>query len=377
MHHRQLTRAELAAKIGISKPTAGESVRRLAERGLVADTGERTPGGRGRGRVGSYYALAADVGVALAVSIAPEGVVAECVDAYGEPVARAERQAGRPARSAEVAEALWEAVAEVCREDHHGDGDGGRRGDGRWASARPRVAVVSAADPVDRATGRLVQLPDAPFLVGALDPAKILGPLVDGPVVVDNDVNWAARAERDRAGEAAPGDFAYLFLGEGLGCALVSDGAIRRGATGLAGEVAHLVTVGPGDRAVRLIEVFGMLGLRRPGSTAIDVARVLDVAARDDADAADGRRTVAGAVAGAVAAVVALADPERIVVGGPWGTHPRMLAAIREACAALPRRAPVEAAAVTDHPALAGARAEAVTRLRTTILDAQAEPAPA
>src|SRR3954467_12292323 len=84
MRHRRLTRAELAQEIGISKPTAGESVRRLTERGLVVDTGERTPGGRGRGRVGSYYALAADVGAALAVSIAPDGVVAESVDVYGD-----------------------------------------------------------------------------------------------------------------------------------------------------------------------------------------------------------------------------------------------------------------------------------------------------
>ena len=62
MEHRRLTRAELAVEIGISKPTAGESVRRLTELGLLADTGERTPGGRGRGRVGSYYALAPTVG---------------------------------------------------------------------------------------------------------------------------------------------------------------------------------------------------------------------------------------------------------------------------------------------------------------------------
>src|SRR3954454_11117928 len=91
MTHRRLTRAELATATGISKPTAGESVRRLESRGLVVDTGERTPGGRGRGRVGSYYALAADVGVALAVSIAPSGVVAEAVDVYGSVVARAAR----------------------------------------------------------------------------------------------------------------------------------------------------------------------------------------------------------------------------------------------------------------------------------------------
>src|SRR3954469_602376 len=107
MQHRRLTRAELAVKIGISKPTAGESVRRLAERGLVADTGERTPGGRGRGRVGSYYALAPTVGAALAVTIAADGVVAECLDIYGDTVARAVR----PADPGRISAALAAAAA--------------------------------------------------------------------------------------------------------------------------------------------------------------------------------------------------------------------------------------------------------------------------
>lgn len=67
MRQRRLTRAELAIATGMSKPAVGESVRRLAEAGVVANTGERTAGGRGRGRVGSYYALAASAGTALSL----------------------------------------------------------------------------------------------------------------------------------------------------------------------------------------------------------------------------------------------------------------------------------------------------------------------
>src|SRR3954452_3059512 len=106
MRRRRLTRAELAAETGISKPTAGESVRRLTEAGLVVDTGERTPGGRGRGRQGSYYALTDDIGVALAIGIAPEGIVAECVDAHGDTTSRAQQKISRPARPKQVAAAL-------------------------------------------------------------------------------------------------------------------------------------------------------------------------------------------------------------------------------------------------------------------------------
>src|SRR5690349_3648120 len=177
MQHRRLTRAELATRTGISKPTISESVRRLTTAGVVADTGERTSG---RGRVGSYYGLAPDVGHALVVSVAPEGVAAETVDAHGDVVTRSTEHVERPARPAQVERSIRAAVRSA-----HGD------------PSRPlRLAVVSAADPVDRATGRLVNLPDTPFLVGELSPVDLLAELVDGPVLVDNDVNWAARAER-------------------------------------------------------------------------------------------------------------------------------------------------------------------------------------
>jgi predicted NBD/HSP70 family sugar kinase len=353
MARRRLTRAELAAETGISKPTVGESVRRLAEAGLVADTGERTPGGRGRGRVGSYYALA-DVGVALAVSIAPGGVVAECLDAHGGTVSRAEQGIGRPARPDQVTAALRAAVAGVRPE----------------SGALPRLAVVSAADPVDRGTGRLVHLPDAPFLLGELDPAEVLAPCVEGPVTVDNDVNWAARAERDAAAPDALRDFAYVYLDDGMGCAIVSDAEVRRGSGGLAGEIAHLLTAGPRGQATRLIDIFGELGLRRDGSTAIDVDRLLAAVSGEQPQAEATRAALGLAVSGVLAAVVALADPELIIIGGQWGAHPRILDAITTAFTRMPRHVPVRAATLSTEPSLAGARADALSRLRSAVMAA-------
>lgn len=354
MRRRRLTRAELAAETGISKPTVGESVRRLVNAGLVADTGQRTTGGRGRGRVGSYYALADSAGVALAVSLAPEGIVAEYIDAHGDTVARGQEKITRPARPAQVAAALRTAAQKARRD----------------TGLTPRLAVVSAADPVDRSTGRLVHLPDAPFLLGELDPARILAPHVDGPVTVDNDVNWAAQAERDHARGAALDDFTYLFLGEGLGCAIVSDGRVRRGHAGLAGEIAHLITVGPRGQALPFIEVFSELGLRRTGSTAIDVERLLTAATSPEPRAAATRHTLGQAVGGVLAAVVALTDPELIIIGGSWGSSPLILETITADTARLARSVPVRGAELTGNPSLAGARIDALSRLRSDIIAA-------
>jgi predicted NBD/HSP70 family sugar kinase len=333
MVHRRATRAELAVATGLSKPTVSESVRRLSEAGVVVDTGERTTG---RGRIGTYYGLTATTGCALAVSIAPEGIVAEAVDVYGDVVGRAEAEVSRAPGPGAVASALERVAAEV-------------------AAPPVRVAAVSAADPVDRESGRLVELPDSPFLVGALDPPAVLADLVDGPVTVDNDVNWAARAELGRAA-----DFVYVFLGEGLGAAVVSDGEVRRGHAGLAGEIAHLPTVGPGGVAMAFLDVFAALGLHRPGSTAIDVPALLAAAKTD----------LARAVSGVLAAAVALADPEVVLLGGPWGRDPAVLAAITEEFARAPRHVPVEAASVDDEPALTGARDTALRQLRDVIVAA-------
>jgi predicted NBD/HSP70 family sugar kinase len=341
MDETRLTRAELAARTGISKPTVSESVRRLTAAGLLQDTGERTSG---RGRIGSYYALAPDAGAALVIDIAPRGIVAEVVDAHGTVLHHALERVRRPARPARVSQAIT-SLARQARAS---------------VTAPLRLAVVSAADPVERGSGRLIHLPDAPFLIGELSPADALAGLVDGPLVVDNDVHWAARAERTAADEPLD-DFAYLHLGEGLGCAIVADGQVRRGHRGIAGEIAHMVTTGPDGRAGGFTEVFETLGLHRPGTTAIDLAAIGQAGAPVLA-------AVAEATCGVLAAIVALGNPQVVLIGGEWGPLPAVLAAITERAGQLPRPVPVRAASLSVEPALIGAREHALTELRSAIV---------
>jgi predicted NBD/HSP70 family sugar kinase len=238
-----------------------------------------------------------------------------------------------------------------------------------------RLAVISAADPVDRSSGRLVHLPDAPFLLGDLSPVEALASLTDGPIKVDNDVNWAARAERRDGQNAWPDDFAYLHLGEGLGCAVVSDGEVRLGHGGIAGEIAHVLTRGPDGRATYFTDVFAGLDLRHPGSTAIDSDALVRAVEGDGADRL--RADLAAAVGGVLAAVVAIADPELIVIGGTWGTHPAVIEGIRGEFARHPRHVPIRPAQVTVEPSLAGARHQALHDLRDVILARLVRTAPA
>lgn len=349
----RLTRARIAERTGLSKPTVGESIRRLVSTGLVRDTGERTTG---PGRAGTLFALADGLGVGLAVAIAPDGVRVDALDVRGATVGTAVEPVAATTTPDTVVEALAVATRTALRE----------------AGAPARVAVVSAADPVDRRSGRLVHLPDAPFLVGELDPAEILGRFVHplagdegdahAAVVVDNDVNWAARAERDADPDLT--DAAYLYLDQGLGCAVLGDGRVLRGAHGLAGEVSHVVTTGPDGRAVPFTELFAVLGLRQEGSTAIDVPAVLAVLRGDSRTTA----ALATGVAGVVAALVALADPAVVLLGGTWGRQPTFVEALRHAVDRPPRPVPVRAGTVSD-AALTGVRGEAARAVRDRVLD--------
>jgi predicted NBD/HSP70 family sugar kinase len=359
LHGEAMTRAEIAAATGISKPTVSESVRRLERDAVVAEAGA-APSGR-RGPAGVHYRLRPDLGVALAVEGGPDGLVAELLDVRGTVLRRAERDTPSPVSAAELAPLLLALVAGVTAD----------------VPGPVRACSLSLAGPVDRASGRLVHLPHSPFLVDELDARTLLTPLVGAPVEVDNDVNWAALAERDGGVAAGLHDFCYLHLGHGLGGAVVQGGQLVRGHGGLAGEPAHVLTTGPDGRARRLVECFGDLGLLRPASDTIDVRAVLRVLTGDTDEDQRRRDAVVAAVAGALVSVAALLNPAAIVVGGPWAGAPgfldRLVAATDQL---LVPSTPVVAAGLGAAAPLLGARLAATRSLQDALFGPQRHDGP-
>ena len=108
--------------------------------------------------------------------------------------------------------------------------------------------------------------------------------------------------------------------------------------------------------------------LRRADSAAVDVEALLRRANAGGRAGAAFRAALGEAVAGALTAVIALADPGEVVVGGEWGSDPVVLEAARSALAAAPRTVTLRAPSCTLEPALVGARAHAVAMLRRDLV---------
>jgi glucokinase len=140
------------------------------------------------------------------------------------------------------------------------------------ADAKRPTPTTSLADVVEEVVGVVRSLHDAPAAVGIGTPGVVtpgsgvvlrapnlagfdapvaLGDLVAGrlgvPVVVGNDVNVAAYGEFRGGAGAGHRDLLAVWMGTGLGAALVLDGRLRVGPSGLAGELGHAVVV-PGGR---------------------------------------------------------------------------------------------------------------------------------
>jgi len=295
----ELTRAEIAARTGISKPTISESVRRLVSTGLLTEAGRQV--GR-RGRAGTYYQLQDRVGVALALSAGPDGMVVETCDLRGVVTHRIEHEVPHPAHSAVLGPILHDTAAAAVA-----------------AAPGPVLGwALSVAGPVDQHTGRLVQLPDSPFLLDELNPRELVGQLASAELLVDNDVNWAALAEHREGSAQELSDFFYCYLGPGIGSALVAGAAVVHGHRGLAGELAHVRTDGPGGRSLRLVECFAAWDLLEPGSRAIDVPRLTHLLESEQPQHRRVKDEVVQAVTGALCSVTALFNPQGIVIGGPW-----------------------------------------------------------
>ncbi len=150
-------------------------------------------------------------------------------------------------------------------------------------------------------------------------------------VRVDNDANAAAWAEARLGAGRGVADLVVITLGTGIGAGIVCNGKLVRGAHGFAGEPGHFTINFDGDTHVTGGR--GSWELYASG-TALQraVDGVLDTAVLATAEGVALLDAYANAVAIGIGNVVALLDPELVVLGGGVSSVGEPLRAAVERC---------------------------------------------
>ena len=98
---------------------------------------------------------------------------------------------------------------------------------------------VGAAGQIDREHGILIGAPNLDCF--DLNIKQQIQSHFDIPVYVGNDVEIAALGEMKFGAATGYDDFVCVFVGTGVGSAIVKNGKIIHGATGTAGEIGHII----------------------------------------------------------------------------------------------------------------------------------------
>jgi predicted NBD/HSP70 family sugar kinase len=314
---REISRADIARQAELSRSTVSEIVDALLPTGLVAEVG--TAPSRG-GRRPIVLQFQDEAHAILGVEMGATHVAVALTDLRGRVLAWQIRD--HAVRSdPEGTRALMIELCDLALESWPA-------GSGRLAGIG--VAVPSPVDPSH--PGRLSELV-LPAWRGRTG-FEVLANRYGVRLLVDNDANLAALAEQWWGAGRGIRDFAYIKLATGIGSGHIIAGEIYRGATGTAGEIGHLAIDPHGDecicglrgclatligapalearaRALLAEHPDSLLAAAEPTITSIE-----DAALAGDALALRLTREAAENLGIAVADMLNLMNPARIILGG-------------------------------------------------------------
>ncbi|MCW2761578.1 MAG: hypothetical protein JWR85_1779 [Marmoricola sp.] len=216
-----LSRMDLAARLKVSRTTVAAEVGRLVELGLAEDAGPAESRGGRRSSLVDLDAGLRFVGIELgatsmrvAVTDGRLGVLARAT------AAAADIRRGPEPVLAEAIEVTRKLLSEMGVE-------------------RPAGVGIGVPGPVDFQAG----VPVSPPIMPGWDKYPVRDALsreLSCPVLLDNDVNVMALGEQHTGVARSASAFLFVKIGTGIGCGIVVDRHLYRGADGCAGDIGHI-----------------------------------------------------------------------------------------------------------------------------------------
>ena len=239
-----VTRAELAAELGLPLGTVTAAVSGLLRVGVLVERATR-PAGQSRAGRPATVLVSSGPQRLVGTVIWSHGLLRAAVATYGGSIlARREIAIVEQDSDLDVLEPAWRFLEEsgegpldrvvlgVAAPYQRGVGLPPGRLPAPGRGARGYEDRTAHEDPA-------VRFGFAPWL--APDPAAVLSRRLGVPVDVENDANLGALGEAHHGAGHGHRDQIYLKLGErSVGAGLLLNGALYRGASGFAGEIAHI-----------------------------------------------------------------------------------------------------------------------------------------
>jgi predicted NBD/HSP70 family sugar kinase len=350
LEHGRLSRTELGALTGLSKPTASQTLTRLERAGLVLSVGVSTLGTPGR--AAERYEINPSAGYAVGFDVETGIVRAAAVDLAGRVLGRVRVAGKRGERDAvaHVTQAYAELLAVSKLE--------------RDQIGSMVLGVQAGYDPTARALRHAKHLPG--WQGG--DIRDRLTEALGTRVEIENDVNLVALAEYAAGASNGTRTSVLLWSGRGIGAAVIIDGRLHRGATGSAGEVGYIPVpdqalrapsgrrnAGGFDRSCNATAIRD-LG-RSLGFRGTDPVRMVQTALTGGDAGEEFLDALALRYATGLIAITAVIDPEVVILAGPLlqagGEHLRARIAHHVAENGM-RPVPVKLGLTVEEPVLTG-----------------------
>lgn len=221
-----VSRVELAEAAGLSAQAVTNIVRQLISAGLITE-GRRAPVARGKPR--TLLNLSPGGQYAIGVHLDPAVITYVIVNLVGETQAHVRH----PTPDVVQPDAITSEIA-------------GRIDQLIGEATIPREKIIgvgiAAPGPIDIDSGVVV---DPPNLAGwnSVPLRDAVLAAVDLPVLLDKDVTAAATAEKWLAGES---NFAFFYMGTGVGAGLVLNDEVFRGRTHNSGQIGNMIVESDG-----------------------------------------------------------------------------------------------------------------------------------
>ncbi|MET8685342.1 ROK family transcriptional regulator [Streptomyces sp. NPDC004732] len=317
------TRADISRLTGLARSTVSQRVDALIAHGFLA---EEADGGSTGGRPPRRLRLRTREHAVAGVDLGASHCRVALMDIGGETLALRED----PLSIADGPQAVLGHVERTLRAllEESGRDAGGLQSIG-----------VGVPGPVEFSTGRPV---DPPIMPGwhQFPIPEFFAERFGARALVDNDVNVMALAEQRRAFPDTR-YLLYIKVGTGIGCGIVADSRLHRGAQGSAGDIGH-IRVGDTEDPCRcgntgcLEAVAGGAALARRlsalGLEATSGSDVVRLVKSGNRDAVRMVREAGRSVGEVLAGLVNFFNPDTVVVGGALAAvHDQLLAGVREA----------------------------------------------